>query len=85
MKMDISNEELIAAMQNAVNSLDTEVGDDPGLTRDEWSEVWGLSNLATLQGLRMLGDAGKLVVGKRAGMSVNLRRIRRDVYSVKIA
>ena len=76
-------DELIAFMQKAVSERDTVLGDDPGLTSEEWGKVWGVGEHRGQQRLQELAKAGLLIVGRRNSVSITGTRIRIPVYRAK--
>jgi len=79
-EMDITNEQLIEEMRSAVETIETKYGDDPGLTAKEWGEVWGLSLGKTRERLKVIQLSGKLIVGKRATKTLDLKNSSTNVY-----
>ncbi len=80
-KMDITTEEIIVGMQEAL--ANASAPDDLGLSAREWARYWDVTAKTARRRLHKVNDMGLLIVGRKKmpGLDGQVRDI--PVYRVK--
>lgn len=80
----IDVETLRKDMQDVLASREkSSVGDDAGLTSEEWAREWGTDRKTARERLRKLHTAGLLVAGRRNSTDISGRTVWIPVYRAR--